>query len=68
MRTGRESGGDGRQDGQLSVQDSERQEVSGWGGPSTVVLLFELIVFYFSTLLCVLLFCRLLRRVSLPSH
>lgn len=69
VRTGRESGGDGRREGQLSVQDSERQEVSGWGGPSTVVLLlFELIVFYFSTLLCVLPFCRLPRRVSLPSH
>ena len=59
----------GRQEGtSLSVQDSERLEVSGWGGPSTVVLLFELIVFYFSTLLCVLRFCRLLRRASLPSH
>lgn len=42
--------------------------LDGWGGPSTVVLLFELIVFYFSTLLCVSLFCRLLRRASLPSH
>lgn len=62
-------GGDGRQEGQLSVQDSERLEASGLGGggPSTAVL-FELIVFYFSTLLCVLLFCCLLRRASLPSH
>lgn len=38
-----------------------------WGGPSTAVL-FELIVFYFSTLLSVLLFCCLLRRAPLPSH
>lgn len=65
---GESRGGDGRREGQRSVQDSERQEVSGWGGPSTVVLLFELIVFYFSTLLCVLVFCRLPRRASLPSH
>lgn len=34
---------------------SEKLEISGWGGgPCTVVLLYELIVFYFSTLLCVL--------------
>lgn len=50
--------------GHLSVQE----RVSGRGRPSTAVLLFELIVFYFSTLLCVVLFCRLLRRASLPSH
>lgn len=31
---------------------AERLEASGWGGPNTVVLLLELIVFYFSTLLC----------------
>ena len=37
----RESQGGGRrQEGQLSVEDSERLESSGWGGPSTVVLLF----------------------------
>lgn len=34
------------------MRGSERQEVSGGGeGPSTVVLLLELIAFYFSTLL-----------------
>lgn len=64
---GESQGGNGRHEGQLSVQDSVRLEASAWGGPSTAVL-FELIVFYFSTLLCVLLFCCLLRRASLPSH
>lgn len=36
------------------------------GGPITVVLLFEFIVFYFSILLSVLLFCHLLRKAPLP--
>lgn len=61
-------GGDGRQEDRLPMQGSERREASGWGGPSTVLLLFELIGFYFSTLLCVLLFCRSPRRASLRSH
>lgn len=59
MWAGESRGADGRQEDQLSMQDSERLEVCGWGGgPITVVLLFELIVFYFSALLCVLLFCQ----------
>ena len=43
----RETGG-----GLATVLNPKRQEASRWG-PSTVALLSELIVFYFSTLLCV---------------
>jgi len=42
----------------------------GRWGPNTVVLFFYfgLIVFHFSTRLCVSLLCCRLRRASLPSH
>ena len=67
MWTGR-MGAVGGKEGQLSVQDSVRQKpLDGAGGGSQhagAVVWIEC----FILALCVLLFCHLLRRTSLPSH
>lgn len=52
------------QAGQLSGQSSKRPDGPGWigverwgvGDPSAALMLFELILFYLSTLICVLQF------------